>query len=218
MPPSPILYSFRRCPYAMRARLALTYSRIDVELREVVLRNKPVEMTQISPKATVPVLQLDQQIIDESIDIMRWAIAQHDPADWAAKSQGDTTQKALNQLIEENDFAFKPLLDRYKYFERYPEHSQLEYRAQALLFIDKLEYQLQQSQWLFGSTPTLADMAILPFIRQFAHVDKDWFFQAPYPSIQQWLNRYLNSTQYSVIMKKYAPWQASSTPIIFPEP
>jgi len=216
MPESSILYSFRRCPYAMRARLAIAYSQITVELREVVLKNKPIEMIQISPKATVPVLQLEHQVIDESLDIMEWAIAQHDPFDWAAKVQGDSIQRAMRDLITENDFQFKPLLDRYKYFERYPEGSQTEYREQASVFIFKLEQKLESTGWLFGTSPTLADMAILPFIRQFAHVNKDWFFQAPFSHTQQWLNRYLNSPAYTAIMKKYPLWQPGSVSIYFP--
>ena len=217
MPESPILYSFRRCPYAMRARLAIAYSQIFVELREVVLRNKPIEMIQISPKATVPVLQLEHQVIDESLDIMDWAIAQHDPFDWAAAAQGNSIQDAMRRLIEENDFQFKPLLDRYKYFERYPENSQTGYREQAMAFVLKLEQKLGSTEWLFGASPTLADMAILPFIRQFAHVDKDWFFQAPFPCTQRWLTRYLNSPANTAIMKKYPPWQSCASAVYFSE-
>jgi len=124
----PILYSFRRCPYAMRARLAIAYSGIKLELREIVLRNKPEEMLAISPKGTVPVLQLPSgEVIDESIDIMRWALAQHDPNDWYSEPY----IPAIESLITQNDESFKPWLDRYKYADRYPEQSETYYRNQC---------------------------------------------------------------------------------------
>jgi len=202
----PILYSFRRCPYAIRARMAIVYASINLELREVSLANKPAEMLSISPKGTVPVLQLEERVIDESIEVMDWALAQSDPDNWLALD----LQQQQQSLIEENDNQFKLWLDKYKYWDRHPEQSQQAYRSQAEKFISKLEKNLTQHSYLLGNKICMADIAIFPFIRQFAFVDKDWFDQADYPNLQQWLNKFLESHLFNQVMKKYSVWQSSS--------
>ncbi|AMQ83521.1 MULTISPECIES: glutathione S-transferase [Pseudomonas] len=191
------LYSFRRCPYAMRARMALRYSGVPVEIVEVSLKAKPAEMLAISPKGTVPVLDADGQVIDESLEIMRWALAQHDPDDWLLG--GDSR---IAELIEANDRVFKIHLNRYKYAERYPEQPMEVYRAEGALFLQKLDELLEGRDYLLANHPSLADIALLPFVRQFAHVDRDWFAQTPYVRLQAWLQRFLESELFTGIMKK----------------
>ncbi|MBU2966725.1 glutathione S-transferase [Amphritea sp. 2_MG-2023] len=213
----PILYSFRRCPYAIRARLAIAGSGQSVTLREVVLKDKPAAMLQASSKATVPVLVLPEgRVIDESRDIMRWALRQSDPHNWLCADDPD--QLWQNEgLIQENDAVFKQHLDRYKYFERYPGHSQDYYRQQCEVTLGRLERQLQQSAFLTGEHCRLADIAIFPFIRQFAHVDRDWFYSAPYPDLQRWLDYHLTSPLFLSVMKKYPRWEEGDAVISFPE-
>jgi len=200
MATTPILYSFRRCPYAMRARLAIHVSGLSVQLKEVVLRDKPAEMLALSPKGTVPVLQLPDQVLDESLDIMLWALVKHDPENWLNPSIGSMDDALA--LIEISDGEFKQALDRYKYADRYPEHSAKYYRQQAEFFLLQLEQLLNKSGYLLSNHAGLADMAILPFIRQFAHVDKVWFDQAPYPKLQHWLSGFLLSERFVKIMEK----------------
>ena len=211
-----VLYSFRRCPYAMRARLAIANSHIPVELREVVLRDKPQQLIDISPKATVPVLLLpDNTVIDESLDIMSWALKQNDPAHWFNSLSNE--QKTLSQkLIANNDGDFKYYLDRYKYADRYPEHTQQHYRQQAEIFLVLLEQQLHQNSYLICNRITLADMAILPFIRQFAFADKVWFNQNSYPYIQAWLAEFIESELFQSIMTKYSAWKIGDEVTLFP--
>ncbi|WP_323160329.1 glutathione S-transferase [Pseudomonas fluorescens] len=191
------LYSFRRCPYAMRARMALRYSGVPVEIVEVSLKAKPAEMLAISPKGTVPVLDAGGQLIDESLEIMRWALAQNDPDDWLLG--GDSR---IAELIEANDQVFKVHLNRYKYAERYPEQSMEVYRAEGALFLQKLDELLEGRDYLLAGHPSLADIALLPFVRQFAHVDRDWFAATPYERLQAWLQRFLESDLFTAIMKK----------------
>ncbi|WP_282358322.1 glutathione S-transferase [Pseudomonas sp. PS01303] len=191
------LYSFRRCPYAMRARIALRYSSVPVEIVEVSLKAKPAEMLAISPKGTVPVLDADGRVIDESLEIMRWALAQNDPLNWLL--DGDSR---IAELIEANDQGFKVDLNRYKYAERYPEQPMEVYRAQGAVFLQRLEGLLQDRDYLLADHPSLADIALLPFVRQFAHVDREWFAQTPYPRLQAWLNNFLESDLFTSIMKK----------------
>ena len=211
----PILYSFRRCPYAMRARLALHVSGIVVEVREVSLRNKPESMLLASPKGSVPVLVLpDGRVIDESWDIMQWALRQHAPDNWLGEN--DAYLEAAKPLLHENDSTFKAALDRYKYFERHPAHPQSFYRAQGEAFLQQLETRLRTTQHLLGDTPSIADAAIFSFIRQFAEVDQDWFVRAPYSSLRQWLSRFLDSKEFLAVMKKYPVWQAGDVPIFMP--
>jgi glutathione S-transferase len=209
----PVLYSFRRCPYAMRARLALYASGVAVELREVSLRDKPASMLAASPKGSVPVLILpDGRVIDESRDIMQWALRRHDPDGWLGKN--DSHVDAATQLISENDTTFKYHLDRFKYPDRYPEYPQSHYRSEAEVFLLNLENRLGTSRFLLGDELSVADVAIFPFIRQFAEVDKDWFALAPYPKLRRWLKGLIDSQDFTAVMEKYAIWHPGDPPVI----
>ncbi len=192
-----LLYSFRRCPYAMRARLALRYSGATVQIVEVSLKAKPAEMLALSPKGTVPVLSVEGRVIEESLAIMQWALAQHDPEDWLLG--GDPS--AL-ELIAENDGAFKHHLNRYKYAERYPEQPMEHYRAEGEVFLQKLEGLLAGREFLLADHLSLADVALAPFVRQFAHVDREWFASTPYRRLQAWLQRFLESPLFIAVMAK----------------
>lgn len=211
----PILYSFRRCPYAMRARLALAVSKQPHELREVVLRNKPADMLAASPKGTVPVLVLPGgEVIEESLDIMRWALGRNDPAQWLSPAQASPQE--MDALIAANDGDFKRHLDRYKYPNRYPQESEgdaagfaLEHRSEAAGWLGQLNERLA-SDWLMGTQASLADMAILPFIRQFAHTDIDWFAAQPWPRLQVWLAAFEGSALYAGVMAKHPPWEPAA--------
>ncbi|WP_339433183.1 MULTISPECIES: glutathione S-transferase [unclassified Pseudomonas] len=191
------LYSFRRCPYAMRARMALRYSGVPVEIVEVSLKAKPAEMLVLSPKGTVPVLDANGRVIDESLEIMRWALAHNDPQDW--RLEGDSR---IAELIEANDQVFKVHLNRYKYAERYPEQPMEAYRAEGMLFLHTLDELLKDRDYLLADHPSLADVALFPFVRQFAHVDREWFAQTPYVRLQVWLQRFLESDLFTSIMRK----------------
>lgn len=195
------LYSFRRCPYAMRARMALRYSGVEVDIVEVSLKAKPAEMLALSSKGTVPVLSVDGRVIDESLEIMRWALAQNDPQDWLLKNdpQGQESSAAL---IEENDQVFKAHLNRYKYAERYPEQPMEFYRAEGEVFLRKLDELLEGRDYLLAEHPSLADVALMPFVRQFAHVDREWFGQTPYGRLQVWLQRFIESELFTGVMQK----------------
>ncbi|URN91249.1 MAG: glutathione S-transferase [Pseudomonas protegens] len=199
--PGATLYSFRRCPYAMRARLALRYAGVPLRIVEVSLKAKPAEMLALSAKGTVPVLALEDRVIDESLEIMHWALAQHDPEDWRLTAD-PTAQAQMAALIAENDQVFKVHLNRYKYAERYPEAPMEHYRAQAEAFLARLDSLLQQRRYLLAAHPSLADMALLPFVRQFAHVDREWFAQTPYRSLQEWLQGQLESELFLAVMAK----------------
>lgn len=195
----PILYSYRRCPYAMRARMAIWAANIQVEVREISLREKPAHLLQISPKGTVPVLQLpDGAVLEQSLDIMHWALAQHDPQGWL-----DTDPEAVNVLITINDGDFKKALDRYKYPDRYSEHTQAFYREHGEQFLQRLEAALEQHDYLLGDKPSMADVAIFPFIRQFAAVDAEWFASSPYPKLRVWLEGWLESPLFAQVMQKF---------------
>jgi glutathione S-transferase len=203
-PHYPILYSFRRCPYAMRARLALEEASIVYELREVVLNNKPAQMIALSGKGTVPVFQLQNgAVIDESIEVMHWALGQSDPHAWLAAD--DTVTK---RLIEQNDSSFKEDLDHYKYHVRHPEHPREYYRGRAERFLAELEdlLALHDGIGLIAERATLADVAIFPFLRQFAHVDRNWFDNSGYGLLEQWLRGFEQSHLFLSIMKKYPAW------------
>lgn len=192
-----VLYSFRRCPYAMRARMALRYSGVAVQIIEVSLKAKPAEMLALSPKGTVPVLSVDGRVIDESLAIMRWALAKNDPEGWLL---GD--DRATQALIEENDQGFKHQLNRYKYAERYPEYPMEHYRAEGEVFLMRLEGLLAEREYLLAGHLSLADVALAPFVRQFAHVDREWFGRAPYPRLRAWLQRFLESPLFIAVMAK----------------
>nr|WP_267918786.1 glutathione S-transferase [Pseudomonas carnis] len=192
-----MLYSFRRCPYAMRARLALRYSGVPVRIIEVSLKAKPAEMLALSPKGTVPVLSVEGRVIEQSLEIMQWALAQHDPDDWLLL--GDP---AVLALIAENDQVFKHHLNRYKYAERYPEQPMEHYRAEGEVFLQKLEGLLAEREYLLAEHLSLADAALAPFVRQFAHVDREWFARTPYQRLQVWLQRFLESPLFIAVMTK----------------
>jgi glutathione S-transferase len=211
----PILYSFRRCPYAMRARLALAASGRHCELREVALRAKPAELLQASPKGTVPVLVLpDGTVIDQSLDIMRWALAQHDPEQWLTPEHG--TAAAMEALIAQCDGAFKADLDRYKYPNRYPDTDALAHRAAGAAYLTTLDTRLQASPYLFGARACLADMAIAPFVRQFASTDAAWFAAQPWPALAGWLNAFVASARFELVMEKAVPWVSGTPGVRFP--
>ncbi len=202
----PILYSFSRCPYAIRSRMALSYAGVQVELREILLRDKPDAMLAASAKGTVPVLVLpDGAVLDESYEVMRWALKNNDPDHW----WDPALSSDIDALIEQNDFSFKVHLDHYKYADRYPEQAMEYYRSQAEGFLQNLEDRLSTSRFLIGETLGFADVGIFPFIRQFAFVDKAWFDQAPYPQLQRWLEYFLGSRLFLSVMEKHPVWKAS---------
>lgn len=199
--PGATLYSFRRCPYAMRARLALRYAGVQLRIVEVSLKAKPAEMLALSAKGTVPVLAVEDRVIDESLEIMQWALDQHDPDNWRLMGAPEA-QRQMAALIAENDQVFKVHLNRYKYAERYPEAPMEHYRAQGEVFLAQLDSLLQEQRYLLAEHPSLADMALLPFVRQFAHVDREWFAQTPYRFLQEWLQGGLESELFLAVMAK----------------
>lgn len=199
MTDKPILYSFRRCPYAMRARMALLISETAVELREVKLSAKPAAMLAISPKGTVPVLATVQgTVIEESLDIMHWALARSDPAGWL--------ERIDHGLIAANDGPFKHALDRYKYPHRHGSDP-AKHRAIGLAILHKLEDRLTGHQHLSGELPGFTDAAIMPFVRQFAATDRDWFDQQELPGVGHWLDWHLSSDVFVACMTKLKPWE-----------
>ncbi|WP_298976847.1 glutathione S-transferase [uncultured Roseobacter sp.] len=204
---TPILYSFRRCPYAMRARLALAISGVGVELREILLRDKPQAFLDASPSATVPCLVTPDGVIDESLDIMIWALKQSDPEGWLDMPQAGA------DWISRADGPFKEALDQTKYATRYPEVDPKAARARACEFLNDLNDQIEASIF---ERPALADYAILPFVRQFAFIDKDWFDAQDWPRLQNWLARFLASERFAAIMMKYDTWQDGDPAIRFP--
>lgn len=249
----PILYSFRRCPYAMRARLAIVASGQRCELREVVLRDKPLALLQASPKATVPVLVLpDGSVLAESLDIMLWALRLRDPLGWLAPEREGLD--AMLSLIRECDRHFKPRLDRYKYPQRFarerdasaeddgkpaagandgssggsrddvpkseggkePSSWAAGHRDAGARWLETLEARLTQSACLFGERASLADMAIAPFVRQYAHVDRDWFETCPWPALRAWLTAWMESDLFARVMAKYRPWSPDAPAELFP--
>lgn len=199
----PVLYTFRRCPYAIRARLAIKISAVPVRMVEVSLRNKPQAMLDCSPKGTVPVLQLpDGTVIDQSLDIMRWALALNDPSHWIDSASDFSGDAAA--LIAQNDGSFKQSLDCYKYAERFPEFSAAEYRAQCELFLSTLNQRLALQPYLLRDKPSFVDMAIFPFVRQYAHVDKTWFYGPDNSQLHvaRWLDRLIASPLFIAVMEK----------------
>lgn len=195
---TPILYSFRRCPYAIRARLALAVSCVKVEWREILLRDKPALMLEKSPKGTVPVLDLGADVIDESYDVMLWALAKNDPEGWL-----DSYDAAL---IAENDGPFKSALDRFKYYTRHPEGTKDNAADEANRFLETLESRLNSTRFLGGDTRNLTDMAIFPFIRQFANADRAYFDNLPYPALQSWLETHIHAPLFQYVFQKRPVW------------
>ena len=209
----PRLYSFRRCPYAMRARLGLLFAGLQVELREITLKNKPPQMLAISPKGTVPVLQLlDGTVIEESREIMTWALEQQDAQGLLAAQ----TLPQANALIDKNDNEFKYWLDRYKYADRHLDMSQAEYRQRGEVFLQMLEELLIKNPYLLGESITIADIGIMPFVRQFAHVNRKVFYDLPYPNLQCWLQDWLKHPLFLQAMTKFEPWQEKDDVVVFP--
>lgn len=196
----PILYSFRRCPYAIRSRLALIYSGVKCELFEVDLRNKPKALLDLSPKATVPVLLLPcGKVIEESIDIMHYALKQNDPDGWTAQGLG-----VIDAIIKKNDIEFTPALRKYKYYERYEGSKDVYLKQAEDIFIIWLERQLQQAHYVSGNRISLADIAIVPFVRQFAKADQGWFDNSCYVGIKRWLQDLTDSAIFNVAMEKHS--------------
>ncbi|SOE18800.1 glutathione S-transferase [Hoeflea halophila] len=203
----PVFYSFRRCPYAIRARLALASAGLDVELREVVLRDKPMAFLEASPSATVPCLVTSDGVLDESLDVMIWALKQNDPEGWL------NMPEAGFDWIARTDGPFKHALDRTKYANRYPGVDAASQRDIAADFLAELDAAM--GEWIFEKA-SLADFAILPFVRQFAFVDKDWFDAQPWPKLQGWLKRFLASERFAHVMMKYPQWQPGDAAVTFP--
>lgn len=204
----PLLYSFRRCPYAIRARLALLASGTVCIIREVKLTAKPIEMLSASPKATVPVLILpDGGVIEQSLEIMRWALTRHDPEAWLGRED--------NRLIEANDGPFKHHLDRAKYADRYGSDAQV-HRAACLDLLRPLEDRLTATPYLNGTAMGLTDAAILPFVRQFASIDRGWFDAQPLPHVRHWLDRLIASDLFEAAMVRLTPWRTGDPDIHFP--
>ena len=197
----PVLYTFRRCPYAMRARIAIYYSKISYEHREILLKDRPKKLYELSPKGTVPVLELpDNTVIDESLDIMKWALSINDPDEWFMNKRDQQLD-----AIATNDQDFKKWLDRYKYHIRYPEFSMEYYRDQCEKILDIYERQLKDNRFLFSQNITLGDMALLPFIRQFAYVDITWFNQR-FIYLSKWMEDLIQSVIFQSMMKKFKIW------------
>ena len=211
----PILYSLRQCPYAMRARIGLLQAKQPVMLRDIVMKNIPKEMLIASPKGEVPVLVFeDSSVIDESLDIMIWALKQSDPNNLLFNHQPNTFQNMLD-LINRNDTEFVDALKKYKAASRYHDNAEISYRQDCEPFIADLEQCLTKHDYFFGATPSLADYAILPFIRQFSRVDRKWYLQAPYPNLQRWLERHYQNPLFSKAMKKYPQWLDTKKSILF---
>ena len=217
----PILWSFRRCPYAIRARLALKSVGITVALREILLRDKPDDFLAVSKSATVPVLELrDGRVIEESLDIMFWALQEGgDPAGWL--SAWSLRKQETQAFLDELDGEFKSDLDRYKYASRYAlgTQSALElanaHRDRGCAFLTRIEERLAKEPFLNAGTPGLEDYAAFPFVRQFRIADMKWFDDQNWPFLQKWLQTFLHSRLFKDVMFKYKPWVPGTAPIIF---
>lgn len=211
----PVLYSFRRCPYAIRARLALHVSGQICALREIILRNKPAHMLEISPKGTVPVLQLpDGSVVEESMDIMLWALKRNDPERWLIPTRGSLED--MLALIGQCEHPFKSHLDRYKYANRFETADPDHHRQQGTLFLRELDERLKDEKNLFGDRESLADNAIFPFVRQFANTDRAWFDGLPLGNLQSWLERHTTSDRFLDVFQKWPVWVAEDEITLFP--
>jgi len=195
----PILYSFRRCPYAIRARICLAYSQVDFELRNILLKDKPQELLNSSAKGTVPVLVLNNKVLDESIDIVKWSLSENDPENWLQAN----AEQTISSLITENDGIFKKLLDQYKYSDA---AESLAARNQALKTLLSWEQRLNNTTFLVSSHISMADIALFPFVRQFAKIDTEWFEKQDVPRLQKWLNYFLESDMFKETMRKTPLW------------
>jgi glutathione S-transferase len=223
----PVLYSLRNCPYAMRARLAIYKSKQTVELRDVVLKHKPPEMIAASSKATVPILVLaTAQVIDESLEVMLWALGESDP-DNLLRIENSKQSVSLNEtkpsietkdilkLIDLFDSEFIPCLDAYKCAKRYHESNLKECRHACEVYIQKLEHRLSLHKYLIDDNESMADIALLPFIRKFAKVERQWYRQSSYPNIRHWLNQYLQSALFNKVMAQHPLWSFGQPAIEF---
>jgi glutathione S-transferase len=211
----PILYSFRRCPYAMRARIVLYYSKISHEHREVDLKNKPQDMLDVSTKGTVPILLLpNASVLDQSLDIMYWALSRNDPNNWLPTSSA--TRKIANSVIEENDTIFKSSLDRYKYPDRYNSEniSSNDDKNQCLKFMEKIESKIEGKNFILSDRISMVDIAIFPFIRQFSLVDETWFHSLPYTLVKKWLLALCESNLFNSVMNKFESWNIDQQKVI----
>ena len=205
----PVLYTFRRCPYAIRARMALSYSKIKVELKEILLSNRPSELYAISIKGTVPVLCINNTtVIDESLDIMKWALMQNDSNSWISYKK-----RTQFDIIEENDNEFKYWLDRYKYFDRFPENNRDYYKAKCGEHLLKLNQLIECNKYLLTNKLLFVDVAIFPFIRQCANVDIFWF-KNNYSQLDNWLNNIIESKLFVSVMDKYFQYNSTQEPLI----
>ena len=216
----PVLYSLRNCPYAMRARLAIFVSGQTVCLREVLLSQKPAQLLTVSPKGTVPVLVLPSgEVLEQSRDIMLWAFSQsdrnnyllHQPLDNDKQSAAQTMQQLMTQF----DSEFILRLEHYRSAKRYRDPKLLQYRAECEVYLQQLESRLAQHDFLFAEQACLADLAIMPFIRQFARVERQWYLQSPYPEVRRWLDSYLQSAMFSKVMAQYPVWKEGVNETLF---
>lgn len=209
----PILYSFRRCPYAIRSRMALIKSQQSCVLREVILRDKPKSMTDLSPKGTVPVLLLESgEILDESLDVMYWALKKNDPENWLRSQKA----KKSEDLINKNDGDFKFHLDRYKYSSRYKAINKKKHRDECLKFIKEINDELKTKEYIHDKNVSFLDIAIMPFVRQFRIADTEWFDSQPYENVKIWLKNLIESNLFNTTMAKYPLWKEGDEIIIFP--
>ena len=211
----PILYSLRRCPYAMRGRMGIALSKQQVLLREIVTKDKPSELLASSPKGTVPVLVLpDGQIIEQSLDVMNWALQQNDPQN-LLRSSNPTLSQQVHQLIKVNDDEFIGHLEKYRASVRYRNIDKEQRRQDCEGFISKLEALLTDQAYFFGETPSLADFAVMPFVSQFVRVEKKWFVQSEYQNVGRWLRAHLESKLYTQVMKQYPLWNETKQDCLF---
>ena len=215
---STVLYSFRRCPYAIRARFTLAILGVTVQLREVTLKHKPQALLDLGGRTTVPQLLEGQSRYPESLDIIFWSLSKTQDTQTAEQlwPKHPLTQTKIRTWLSYNDQCFKPWLDRYKYADRHPEHPEEYYRAQCERFLARLERRLALQPYLVGQSMTLADIGIFPFIRQMAAVNSQWFAQSDYRHLRAWLDGFLLSEHFATVMQKYPPWDATQESVYFP--
>lgn len=211
----PVLYSLRRCPYAMRGRMGIALSKQQVLLREIVTKDKPSELLASSPKGTVPVLVLsDGNVIEQSLEVMMWALHRNDPQDLLRLSN-PSLSKQIHQLIQQNDNEFIGHLEKYRASVRYRNDDIEQRRNLCEAFISELEAKLARHDYLFGDSPSLADFAVMPFVSQFVRVEKKWFVQSEYQNVGRWLRSHLESKLYTQVMKQYPLWNDTKQDCLF---
>ncbi len=210
----PVLYSLRNCPFAMRARMAIYRSQMPVLLRDIVLSDKPPEMLEASPKGTVPVVITScGTVIEESVEVMLWALSENDPDDLLLSTVPEMLD-SMRGLIHQFDTEFKPCLEAYRAAKRYHEPNLVECRQACEKYLCELEERLTRHSYLMADQESLADLALLPFIRQFARVERQWYLQSPYPKLRQWINQYLQSRMFSKVMTKHELWLVNRRDIL----